>query len=392
MIMKKYASILILLGALSCSVVEEVGSPIITDSRITIGVSTESDSQTKTSLDGNSVVWSENDVIKLYTAEGGNGDFTLASGAGTNSATFTGTLSGSSAYYAVYPASAANGFNKSTKELMLTIPEVQTYSAAGFADGFNPMVAYGSDKDNLKFMNPCGILRLVLKGTETITSISVTATGGEYICGKAGVMMMYGSEGPAVGISEGSDTITLDCQEGVVLNKDGVNFNIVVPADAFFMGFDVSIFDKTGNAMKLSAPMDDANVMLRSSIKTMPAITYSPNCSPFTDITTPGIYNLALTDVPALARYSLDSFRQCNTTSGTNSLEMQLIDWKGLQLVTVKASASSLVEGAKCTMTVHTRSFSGLTDGTYSATLEKVTDTLLYFRDSAKNIGYVMPK
>lgn len=390
--MKKYASILILLGALSCSVVEEVGSPIITDSKITIGVNTESDSQTKTSLDGNAVIWSENDVIKLYTAEGGNGDFTLVSGAGTNSAKFTGTLSSSGTYYAVYPASAANGFDKSTKELMFTIPAVQTYSAAGFADGFNPMVAYGSDKDNLSFKNPCGILRLVIKGTETITSISLSSAGGEYICGKAGVMMVYGSEGPSIGIVEGLDTVTLECPEGVKLNEDGVNFNIIVPTDAFFFGFNVSIYDKSGSAMKLSAPMSDANVMKRSSIKTMPAITYKANFSPFSDITIPGIYDLSAPEIPALARYSLDSFRQCNSTSGTNSLEMQLIDWKGLQLVTVKASANSLVEGATCTMTVHTRSFSGLTDGTSSATLEKVTGTLLYFRDSANNIGYVMPK
>lgn len=390
--MKKYSTLLLAFCALSCSVVEEVGSPAITDSRIAIGANIESDSQTKTSLEGHSVLWSENDKIRLYTAEGGSGEFTLVSGAGTRNARFTGTLAASSTYFGVYPAGAADGFDRNTKNLMFSLPAVQTYSASGFADGVNPMVAYGNDKDNLKFKNPCGILRLVVKGTETISSITIKSAGDEYISGKAAVLMVYGSQGPTIVVNEGSDTITLECPDGVKLNGNGVNFDIVVPADAFYMGFDVTISDDKGSSMKISSPRTEANIIVRSSIKTMPAITYKANSSPFLDITTPGIYDLTSADITTLARYSLDSFRQCNVSSDTKSVEMHLVDWKGLQMISVKASASSLVEGAQCSMNVHVRSFSGLTDGTYSVSLEKITDTLMYFKDSANNVGYVMPR
>lgn len=390
--MKKTLIIFSLITAITgCKVIEEVSAPDGESVNMTFNAAIGEDN-TKTALDRTSVLWSANDAIKIY-ANGTGYDFTLASGAGTTSATFNGTAAPAETYYAIYPASAANGITTKAR-LSFTVPATQNYESGTFAQGANIMVAYGSNKDLLRFKNLCGVLKLTVKGNETISSVSITSnTEGECLNGTGAVSMKYGTFDPSTSVTDGTGVVTLNCGEGVQLTQDGIPFYIVLPEETLAGGFKVCLCDKDGGQMEVSAPASESNKILRNSIKSMPTLTYKSTDSGLTKITVAGIYDLTSpSNPPALARYSLDSFRQCNTTSGSNSLEMQLIDWKGLQLVTVKASANSLVEGATCAMTVHTRSFSGLTDGTYSATLEKVTDTLLYFRDSANNIGYVMPK
>lgn len=389
----RFNSFLMLLAAVSCSVVEEVGSTTITDNSIIIGADTESDADTKTRLESTRVLWDADDVIKVYNAQGDSGDFTLISGAGTSSANFKGTLPASATYFSLYPASSATGFDKTGRILTFDMPVVQSYAAGGFARNADPLVAYGDDRDRLQFKNACGILRLVIKGSETVTSIKLTDLAGAPVCGKAVINMSYGADGPSVNLAEGgSSSVTLECPQGVVLDSDGVEFNIVVPPNTLGHGFNILIRDSSGNAMDITAPENEKNMIRRNSIKVMPALVYKANTSSFTFIEVAGIYNLAEPEIQALAHYSLDSFPQCTVNIAGSAHEMQLIDWKGLQLVVVTAEADTLTPGESYTLTIRTRSFNALSDGSVNAELVKVSDKFLYFTDNEHRIGYVIPR
>ena len=131
---------------------------------ITLSASMElPDSETKTSLDGLSVKWSDGDRISVFFGNNTtNNEFTLSSGDGETSGSFTGEASqASETLYAVYPYKSTMSISGNT--VSLTLPAVQTYKAGGFADGMNPAVASTYDCGNLEFKNICGILKLDLK-------------------------------------------------------------------------------------------------------------------------------------------------------------------------------------------------------------------------------------
>lgn len=173
-----------------------------TEGNCIITASTESN-LTKTSLEGDDengyeVVWSEGDTFKL----GGN-TFTLINGAGTTSGTFQGNVPGTNGFKtAFYPASY-DGSNWPTK---------QTYTEGNITG--SPMKAdvycYKGEISGgkVEFKNVGGILRLSVKGTAKVTSITV--------------------------YTDNMPDITLDCGDGVDLNStDGTVFHIAMPAGTY---------------------------------------------------------------------------------------------------------------------------------------------------------------
>ena len=101
--MKKYFAIIALatLTLVACEKVEQIETPAnnVTTIRAIAGAS-----QTKTTVDGFEVFWSENDIIAVADEDNNMVEFTLTSGAGEANGTFNGSLGGKSlGYYAVYP-------------------------------------------------------------------------------------------------------------------------------------------------------------------------------------------------------------------------------------------------------------------------------------------------
>lgn len=155
---------------------------------------------TKTSLNGNDtdgydVFWSEDDTFNL----GGN-TFTLIDGAGTTSGTFQGNVPGINGWKTAYYPSSYDGSNW---------PAEQTYTEGNITG--SPMKAdvycYKGEISGgkVEFKNVGGILRLSVKGTAKVTSITV--------------------------YTDNMPDITLDCGNGVDLNNtDGTVFHIAMPA------------------------------------------------------------------------------------------------------------------------------------------------------------------
>lgn len=121
----------------------------------------------RTSVDADyHLLWSEGDAIGVN--DGMDHPFTLASGAGTQSATFTGDMSAvpSTSVYAFYPHQSGSVTNTlSGTTLTMTLPDGYEYTAA--TNG--PMTAHLVG-DKLAFTQLCGLLKV------SLTDIPATAT------------------------------------------------------------------------------------------------------------------------------------------------------------------------------------------------------------------------
>lgn len=193
----------------------------------------------------------------------------VASGASSTFTNTTGFEAGSDTWYAVYPASVSPSI--SNGQLTFSLPQKQTYQAGSFGSGANVSVGILKD-DHITFRNACGVLKLSLKGTQKVQSISVTDKGGMALWGAATVDVNTIESGDCKAtVSGGSATVILDCTGGVQLQSESAtDFHIVVPVGAFASGFDIDIRTDAGSAEKSTTK---ANTIARADIKAMPAFT-----------------------------------------------------------------------------------------------------------------------
>lgn len=139
---------------------------------ITISASTESTPRT-TLNSSDEVVWQNSDCITLFDATGTNAAgvrFSLQEGAGTTRGSFKGlSPEWGGATFAYYGFAASAPFTA-------VVPAQQSYVAGGFAMEVNPMVARCDNLENgLSFRNVAGIIELQITGTQTLSSIEVSA-------------------------------------------------------------------------------------------------------------------------------------------------------------------------------------------------------------------------
>ncbi len=220
-------------------------------------------SESRTSLSSNAVVWNTGDKISILS-EGENDLFVLSFGASSSEGIFEGEeLPPAERYYALYPYSRTASFDG--QNICFSLPEVQNYYKNSFGNGANPTVATFTDMaDKLQFRNICGVLSLYLKGTGNLLRIELTGKDDEYLWGD----FLLKADG-CLGTDEqtlsyqsgGGRTVILNCGDGVLLSPSPVEFNIVVPANSFSQGFDVTCFfsgESSEVAMALSSSRNQA--------------------------------------------------------------------------------------------------------------------------------------
>lgn len=201
----------------------------------------------KTSLsgsdtDGYSVLWSENDSFKqLYTTSSNackSRSFTLVSGAGKSSATFgTGTELGSGdlPFISVYPSGIVKGWSEYDGPVSIEWPASQPYCSGSITDV--PMYSETMDTDGpYEFKNLGGILRLKIKGSGTVTGVTISsdkAMAGDAII-NAQSTMGHTSYVVKVLSDTGSKEIEMSCgQDGVELSDQATEFWFSVPAGTY---------------------------------------------------------------------------------------------------------------------------------------------------------------
>ena len=158
-------------------------------------------------------------------------------------------------------------------KINMLLPHTQTYAENSFANGAFPMIAISSN-NQLAFKNICGGIKLQFKGVDKIRSIKFEGIGGEPVSGKSSVVGYVDGTAPTIMMgSDASDSVTLDCGEGVQLSPDTPTvFIIAVPPVEFKSGMKITVTDTDGLSRTLTNT--SANTIRRSSLLTFPVITY----------------------------------------------------------------------------------------------------------------------
>ena len=207
--------------------------------------------------ESHSVLWVPGDAIGIASAS----DFSRYEYKGdgqTDFAEFEGDPVHGDYFYAVYPYSEKAAL--SGDMLSLELPSVQEYTPLSFAPGAFPMVAR-SESTVLEFKNLCGLLKINLTGTETISSITFRSSG-------------QGVSGPATVSMDYESVPTLDCGEGVALNGTvPVPFYIVLPAGTYD-DFSIVVTSADGGVMTKS---NSGLVINRSMVRPTSDVEFVPD-------------------------------------------------------------------------------------------------------------------
>lgn len=219
--------------------------------------------------ESHSVLWVPGDAIGIASAS----DFSRYEYKGdgqTDFAEFEGDPVHGDYFYAVYPYSEKAAL--SGDMLSLELPSVQEYTPLSFAPGAFPMVAR-SESTVLEFKNLCGLLKVNLTGTETISSITFRSSG-QGVSGPAAVSMDYESVPELVMSDAAGMSVTLDCGEGVALNGTvPVPFYIVLPAGTYD-DFSITVTSADGTVMTKE---NSGLVINRSMVRPTSVVEFVPD-------------------------------------------------------------------------------------------------------------------
>ena len=285
--MKKSLSVLLaaFLSLAACQNIEQLVPEVADD---VLSAHIEQDEVTKTVLgESNNILWSEDDQIVAFMKTSYGHKYQIQSSfVGKTYANFSkiSSVSGDDlsagmewdhnvAYYP-YAEGIECVMSDVNYTLDVVIPAEQTYAENSFGNGYFPMVAVSEDND-ITFKNVCGGMKLQLKGTQKVTSITVQGKNNEVLSGTATVTAYTdGETKPSItmtGTDAASKSVTLDCGAGVQLSESTVTeFIIALPPVDFTEGFAVTVTDSHGNNQIVET--DEENSVLRSSLLIMPPV------------------------------------------------------------------------------------------------------------------------
>ena len=242
--------------------------------------------ETKTSLDeGLSVLWNKGDQVSLFTGTESNRRMQVDDDA--EGRPFSrlndvqdsdpGTMEEIYAVAACYPYAEDAGivYSPGTFSYIfsLKIPSTQTWAKGSFGKGAFPMMAVSREgTDTLAFKNLFGALKLQIKGTASIASISFQGNNGETVCGDVRVSAAEGLAPSILSFTNAGKTVTLDCPGGVQLSSSNTtDFYIALPPTTFSEGFTVSVTDVNGEVTQIKSSKEQK--IKRSKVLAMPAVT-----------------------------------------------------------------------------------------------------------------------
>ncbi|MCR5326163.1 MAG: Ig-like domain-containing protein [Bacteroidales bacterium] len=256
-----------------------------------------SERDTKTSLDAEgNVLWKQGDQVSIFVGSTINEQYQVTDDSDGKTAAILnkvgtpGFVAGTDIEnnVAFYPYASSASIAKSSSNYVISdivLPATQNYAAGSFGNGAYPMAAVtGSATDmNLKFKNVLGGLKLQLKGTATISSITITGNNDEILCGDAEVTVSSSST-PTISLTDASaKTVTLDCGAGVALNTEtAAAFIIALPPITMTGGFTVVVTDTESKQMEIKTTK--SQTIPRSNLLKMPSVNYTGAVIPNTPI------------------------------------------------------------------------------------------------------------
>lgn len=224
--------------------VEPSGNPAdteIPEGYVAITFTAVCDSGTKSALDGDDTVWSENDQIKVFFDGGDPQIFTLSSDAGKTSGLFSGIAQvGATPLYAVYPASITSAI--SGTGVNITVPGTQDGS---FGSG-NIAVAKVGEENNMAFKNVAALLSFQLKTGTNVTKIEVRSVDNSSL---SGVLTVDCSGDPTpTAASSASNSVTMTTSGAGTYYMAVLPVSSISKDDTHSKGLDISYFSGTSGS------------------------------------------------------------------------------------------------------------------------------------------------
>ena len=173
--------------------------------------------------------WSEGDKVAVNGVASVALTASQANGAAAEF-TFSGELV--RPYNLVYPAPAEGVTAVAEGCYPVTFPASQSYTAGTFASGTAPMYGYaaalaeGEEAAAIQLNHLAGVLRFAVKGSKTLTSMTVVAESGKI----AGNFDVNCETGTLTAHEDASNTITMSFGEGLALGAEATPIYVAVPA------------------------------------------------------------------------------------------------------------------------------------------------------------------
>lgn len=224
--------------------------------------------ESKTSLSGKSVLWSENDAVAVFSQASANGAGERFDAVSVNgkSAVFGGNIVPSDTYYALYPyqesAVCSDGMIKAE------LPVGQTAVEDGFADNTN-LAAAVSSEDAMIFRNLCSVVKFTLsEKCPTFVSAGIRGANDEPIAGDVTVTMPESEDGiPVMTVDAGgSPSVTLSGNMSA-----GRTYCFVLAPVTMKDGFELFFTDSEGHRYTLTG--HNPLILERSGIISLQTIT-----------------------------------------------------------------------------------------------------------------------
>ena len=241
---------------------------------------------TKTVMDAaGNVLWSRGDKASVFAASTLNALYQVTDeSAGQSAATLKlvsepagegESISGNVAFYPYSEGAAISQSGSSYVISGISLPATQTYAASSFGNEAFAMAAVtaSASATALRFKNILGGLKLQIKGSAAIASISISGNAGEVLCGEAAVTASATGD-PAISLTDATATaVTLSCGSGVQLSPtEATTFIIALPPVSMTAGFTLTLTDTGGGQMEIKT--NKAQTIKRSKLLKMPALSY----------------------------------------------------------------------------------------------------------------------
>lgn len=228
---------------------------------------------TRAAISGTSVTWETGDRIKVFSTKNSTGNnFSLSTGAGTNSATFTGIAVDDSKFYAAYPAAGTSLDGTTIKGLRIERDQYNmdawqsrdTEDTSGLDKYSTFAVAVADAGEALQFKSICAILKVkLIPGRWGCGDVTVkvqadedmadrfdynTATG-TITCDKTGINYNY-VQAQQVNVEGGSRTLYLKILPGTYTN---FNLSVTGMMDTFANKTKTSVTFEAGKVYDLGS-------------------------------------------------------------------------------------------------------------------------------------------
>lgn len=236
--------IVAVLFASSCT--SELNGPdYLSGGKYSINASISGD--TKTSLSGYKVLWSENDNIELFGKDDHKPSYyKLESGAGTSKGVFSGNSHISSGF-AKYPFRVEDTCSDGV--ITTYLDGVQEYIYGSFSPGASPMAAYIEDGQNINFHSLCAVLKVSIVGKDDVESIVISSSSEDVkLSGEASIS--FDEHCPRLKMHTSAESyLTLNCNCSLS-EMELTDFYCVVPPQKYTGGIQVTVNSPSGSICK----------------------------------------------------------------------------------------------------------------------------------------------